>query len=134
MAIDKAYLDFDKLFQNGKLPSGGYTSTYGLLSHLSLEYQSDFQVEHENSKDGKTSFVALELLCDLLLMPYAQSLSIGGGSCSSNNRVGVTLTMKTRRSSAFASITHILINPNSNVNDKLWLQINKKIRKWLTMM
>ena len=85
-AIDKAYPDFDKLFPNGKLPSGGYTSTDGLLSHLSLEYQSDFQTEHENSKDGKTSFVAFELLCDLLLMPYAQPLSIGGGGGSSNNR------------------------------------------------
>lgn len=85
MAIDKAYPDFDKLFPNGKLPSGGYTSTDGLLSHLSLEYQSDFQAEHEISKDGKTSFVGLELLCDLLLMPYAQPLSIGGGG-GGNNR------------------------------------------------
>ena len=85
MTIDKAYPDFDKLFPNGKLPSGGYTSTDGLLSHLSLEYQSDFQAKHENSKDGKTSFVALELLCDLLLMPYAQPLSIGGGG-GGNNR------------------------------------------------
>lgn len=42
---------------------------------------------------------------------------------------GAILTMKTRRSTAFASITHILINPHSNVNDKLWLQINKKLRK-----
>ena len=84
-AIDKAYPDFDKLFPNGKLPSGGYTSTDGLFSHLSLEYQTDFQAEHENSKDGKTSFVALELLCDLLLMPYAQPLSIGGGG-GGNNR------------------------------------------------
>ena len=84
-AIDKAYPDFDKLFPNGKLPSGSYTSTDGLLSHLSLEYQSDFQAEHENSKDGKTSFAGLELLCDLLLMPYAQPLSIGGGG-GGNNR------------------------------------------------
>lgn len=84
-AIDKAYPDFDKLFLPRKLPSGGYTSTDGLLSHLSLEYQSDFQTEHENPKDGKTSFVAFELLCDLLLMPYAQPLSIGGGG-GGNNR------------------------------------------------
>ena len=75
----------DRLFPNGKLPFGGYTSTDGLLSHLSQEYQNDFQAEHENSKDGKTSFVALELLCDLLLMPYAQPLSIGGGG-GGNNR------------------------------------------------
>lgn len=77
--IDSAYPEFDKVIPNGKLPSGGYTSTDGLLSHLSLEYQTDFQAEHENSKDGRTSFVGLELLCDLLLMPYAQPLSIGGG-------------------------------------------------------
>lgn len=84
-AIDHAYPDFDKLFPNGKLPSGGYTSTDDLLYHLLLEYQTDFQAEHENSKDSKTSFVGLELLYDLLLMPYAQPLSIGGGG-SGNNR------------------------------------------------
>ena len=72
-------------FPNGKLPSGGYTSTDDLLSHLLLEYQTDFQAEHENSKDSKTSFVGLELLYDLLLMPYAQPLSIGGGG-GGNNR------------------------------------------------
>lgn len=84
-AIDHAYPDFDKLFPNGKLPSGGYTSTDGLLSHMPMDYQTDFQAEHENSKDSKTSFVGLELLCDLLLMPYAQPLSISGGG-GGNNR------------------------------------------------
>ena len=84
--IDSAYPEFDKVFPNGKLPSVGYTSTDGLLSHMSLEYQADFQEEHENSKDGRTSFVGLELLCDLLLMPYAQPLSIGGGGGGGNNR------------------------------------------------
>ncbi len=85
-AIDHAYPDFDKLFPNGAYPNNGYTSPDGLLSHLSLEYQTDFQEEHENSKDGKTSFIGLELLCDLLLMPYAQPLSIGGGGGGDNNR------------------------------------------------
>lgn len=85
-AIDNAYPNFDKLFPNGKLPSGGYTSPDGLLSHMPLEYQTDFKGEHENSKDGKTSFIGLELLCDLLLMPYAQPLSIGGGGGGGNNR------------------------------------------------
>lgn len=85
-AIDNAYPDFDKLFPNGTRPSVGYTSPDGLLSHLSLEYQTDFQEDHENSKDGKTSFVGLELLCDLLLMPYAQPLSLGGGGGGGNNR------------------------------------------------
>lgn len=85
-AIDKAYPDFNDLFPNGKLPSDGYTSPDGLLSHMPLEYQNDFQAEHENSKDGKTSFIGLELLCDLLLMPYAQPLSIGGGGGGGNNR------------------------------------------------
>ena len=84
--IDHAYPDFDKLFPNGTYPNNGYTSPDGLLSHLSLEYQTDFQEEHENSKDGKTSFIGLELLCDLLLMPYAQPLSIGGGGGGGNNR------------------------------------------------
>lgn len=53
---------------------------------MSLEYQTDFQVEHENSKNSKTSFVGLELLCGLLLMPYAQPLSIGCGGGGGNNR------------------------------------------------
>lgn len=52
---------------------------------MPIDYQTDFQVEHENSKDNKTSFVGIELLCDLLLMPYAQPLSIGGGG-GGNNR------------------------------------------------
>lgn len=42
---------------------------------------------------------------------------------------GVTLTMKTRRNTVFASNSHILINSNSNVSNKLWLQINQKLRK-----
>ena len=84
-AIDQTYPDFDKVFQNGKLPSTGYSSPDNLLSHLSLEYQNDFRDEYENAKDGKTSFICLELLCDLLLQPYAPQLSIGGGG-GGNNR------------------------------------------------
>ena len=84
-AIDQTYPDFDNVFPNEKHPTHGYTSPDGLLSHMPLEYQADFQEEHENSKDGKTSFVCLELLCDLLLMPYAQQISIGGGG-GGNNR------------------------------------------------
>ena len=45
-----------------------------------------FKNEYENSKDGKTSFIGLELLCDLLLQPYAPQLSIGGGGGGGNNR------------------------------------------------
>lgn len=85
-AMDQAYPDFDKVFPNGTLPSRGYSSPDNLLSHLSLEYKSDFQNEYENSKDGKTSFIGLELLCDLLLQPYAPQLSIGGGGGGGNNR------------------------------------------------
>lgn len=83
--INRAYPGFDEMFTNDKLPSRGYSSPDNLLSHLSLEYQDDFQGEHENSMDGKTSFIGLELLCDLLLQPYAQPLSIGGGG-GGNNR------------------------------------------------
>lgn len=83
--IDRTYPDFDKMFPKGTLPSVGYSSPDGLLSHMSQEYQNDFQAEYENSKDGKTSFICLELLCDLLLQPYAQPLSIGGGG-GGNNR------------------------------------------------
>ena len=85
-AIDKAYPDFATVFPDGIHPTNGYTSPGGLLSHMPLEYQTDFQAEHENSKDGKTSFIGLELLCDLLLMPYAQQFSIGGGGGGGNNR------------------------------------------------
>lgn len=84
-AIDNAYLDFDKVFPNGRHPTDGYTSPCSLLSHMSMEYQTDFQAEYENSKNGKTSFVGLELLCDLLLMPYAQPLSIGVGGGGGND-------------------------------------------------
>ncbi|MDY4662637.1 MAG: relaxase/mobilization nuclease domain-containing protein [Alloprevotella sp.] len=132
--IDCAYPEFDKVFPNGKLPSGGYTQ---LTVCCPICPWNTSPISKRSMKTLRMVRPPLSVLncCATYCSYHTPSHSPSVVEVVVATTVaGVTLTMMIRRSTAFASITHILINPNSNVNDKLWLQINKKLRRWQIMM
>ena len=78
-AIDKQYPDIDKIFPEGKLPEFKYPTVENLLSHCSAEIREALRDEYAPSEDGKSVFIPVGILFDLLLQPYAPQLSMGGG-------------------------------------------------------
>ena len=83
-AIEQRYPDIDKVFPDGKLPEFEYPTIENLLSHRSAEIREALRDEYAPSKDGKSVFIPVGMLFDLLLQPYAPQLSMGGGGGGNN--------------------------------------------------
>ena len=83
-AIDLRYPDIGKVFPEGKLPEFEYPTIENLLSHRSAEIREALHDEYAPSEDGKSVFIPVGMLFDLLLQPYAPQLSMGGGGDGNN--------------------------------------------------
>lgn len=74
---------FDEIYPNPKLPKYKYPSIHDMLSTMTEASKQDIAEEHTPSVDISTEFISLYVLLLLLVQPYHQEVSMGGGP--SNN-------------------------------------------------
>lgn len=71
--------EFDKIFPNAKNPTFNYLDVPSLLSVYNDESRKRLADEYTCSGDGKSSYISLLMLFNLLLLPYIYNISTGGG-------------------------------------------------------
>lgn len=80
----RTFPDFDQMFPNVKNLNFKYMTAENLMSQLEKRHLEDVSFEHTISEDGKTGFISFDLLFAMLLQPYHDQITSGGGNI--NNR------------------------------------------------